>query len=106
MARTWDRHSQSECLVLIKKSQNQLFAEDKVNCANHADGSISKISIERLFHDEDREEGEDHHRDHFLDDFQLGERKVAVADSIRRNLKTILEESNCPASKDCDPKWF
>ena len=39
-------------------------------------------------------------RDHFLDDFQLERREFAVADAVRRDLKTIFRECDQPAHDD------
>ena len=48
---------------------------------------------------------EDTKRDYFLNDFQLKRREFAIADAIRRNLKTIFRERDQPAQNNGGKKW-
>lgn len=84
--------------------KTKLFPENEIDRSEEAERSIEKIPVERFFHEPDRKDREDDHRDHFLENLQLGKSEVMVSNSVGRNLKAILKKGHRPARENGNPQ--
>src|SRR5215469_7309586 len=81
------------------------FVKYEHDSQDHADESSDVVPFELLFEKEHREEREDHERDHLLNDLQLRGCKAIRTNTIRRNLKAVLEEGDTPAHENHLPQY-
>jgi hypothetical protein len=62
------------------------------------------IPLQLFFQINDRENTEDHQRDNFLNGFQLCRGELVVTNTIRWNLKAILDKGNQPTNENHFPQ--
>src|SRR5690349_18985058 len=81
---------------LLRRPPAPLFKNHE-HCADHHGEAHEVVPLELLFEIEDRKEGENGERDHFLDGFELRGGELVRADAVRRYLEAIFGEGNEPA---------
>ena len=81
-----------------------LLAEDEVDGQNQAEEAGQVVPAQGVrAHEDQGEDREDREGDSLLDDLQLPDREgtseLGRADTVGRNLKTVLEQGNAPAEE-------
>lgn len=77
--------------MMSLSKRTELLSKYEINCADQTKGGVEKIPIQRHFHKINRKHTENHHSDHFLDDFQLWKSEIIKSNSVGGYLKTVLQ---------------
>src|SRR6185369_4157746 len=74
----------------------RLSTEDEIRRAEDAKRGPQVVPLERLVHVENRKRHEHRQRDDLLQDLELAQRHLGVADAVARHLDEVFEQRDAP----------